>query len=171
MREACAVWEGTDSDRREQVQSSEQRLESHINEYLSELKRIDEEENAVEGERTAGEITAIVKELKEKKERYKGYAEEFGRTGETQKSLTDKESRLMLSNGKMEVCYNVQTAVDAKNKLIADFKVTNQGNDMNFITPMAVGGKENLGVDRISAVTDAGYDSIQDIRSAMRQGI
>lgn len=146
-------------------------LETHIREYLSELQRIDEEEDTVEGERTAEEIAAIVKELKGKKERYQGYADEFARTGETQKSFTDTESRLMLANGKMDVCYNVQTTVDAKNKLIVDFKVTNQGNDLNFITPMAVSSKENLEVDKITAVTDAGYDSIHDIRLAMSQGI
>jgi hypothetical protein len=29
-----------------------------------------------------------------------------------QKSLTDSDSRLMPANGRMDVCYNVQTAVD-----------------------------------------------------------
>jgi hypothetical protein len=40
----------------------------------------------------------------------------------------------MLANGKMDVCYNVQTAVDAKHKLIAAF----EGNGKNHLTPMAV---------------------------------
>jgi len=77
----------------------------------------------------------------------------------------------MLANGKMDVCYNVQTAVDAKNKLIVEFEVTNQGNDMNFITPMALKAKELLDVDKATIVTDAGYESIQDITAAMGQGI
>jgi hypothetical protein len=66
----------------------------------------------------------IITELSERKERYRGYADELARSGETQKSLTDGDNRLMMSNDKMEVCYNVQTAVDAKNKLIVEFEVT-----------------------------------------------
>jgi hypothetical protein len=50
-----------------------------------------------------------------------GYAAELEETGEKQKPLTDGDSRLMTTNSaKTDVCYNVQTAVDAKNKLIID---------------------------------------------------
>ena len=59
----------------------------------------------------------IIRTLVERKERYQSYADELTQTGVTQKSLTDPDSRLMMANGKMDVCYNVQTAVDEKNKL------------------------------------------------------
>jgi hypothetical protein len=52
----------------------------------------------------------------------------------TQKSITDPESRLMKNNGKLDVCYNVQTAVDSKSHLIADFTVTNNCNDMGLLS-------------------------------------
>jgi hypothetical protein len=69
-----------------------------------------------------------------------------------------------------DVCYNVQSAVDAKNKLIVDFAVTNQGNDYNFITPMSESAKEIFETDTITAITDSGYASIQDITAAMKNG-
>jgi hypothetical protein len=128
-------------------------------------------ENAAAGEKSSEGINRIITELSERKERYQGYADEMAQSGETQKSLTDGDSRLMMSNGKMEVCYNVQTAVDAKNKLIAEFEVTNEGNDKNRITPMSLKVQEILETDAITVIADAGYDSVQDIAAAMKRGV
>jgi transposase len=155
----------------EQIQKKIAKIREEIAAYLEEMEENDEREEAAAREKSAEEIARIVAEMEKKKERYEGYAEELEQTGEKQKSLTDPDSRLMQSNGKMEVCYNVQTVVDAKNKLIAEFEVTNQGNDKNFITPMIASAKELLGAEKITAVADGGYESIQDIIKAMGQGI
>ena len=92
-------------------------------------------------------------------------------TGETQISLTDPESRVMKGNGKMDVSYNVQSVVDSKHKLVAEFEVTNSACDANLMTPMVEKAKEILEVETITAVADNGYDSIQDILAGMSQGI
>jgi transposase len=146
-------------------------IEEKIEAYLEELDKMDADENAAGGEKSAEEISQIVTGLARSKERYQGYVEELGRTGEKQKSLTDGDSRLMPSNGKMDVCYNLQAAVDGKNKLIVDFEVTNQGNDKNYITPMAVAVQKVLGGEKTAVVTDAGYESVQDILASMGKGV
>jgi transposase len=157
---------------KQQIQDRITKITEKIDKYLGEMERNDAAENAAVGEKTKAEITEIIGNLKRHKERYQGYAAELEETGEKQKSLTDGDSRLMTTNSaKMDVCYNVQTAVDAKNKLIVDFEVTNQGNDKNFITPMATSAMKLLGVGKITAVTDAGYESIQDIMAAMGEGV
>jgi hypothetical protein len=51
------------------------------------------------------------------------------------KPLTGGNSQFMLTNGKLDVCYNARTAVDGKHKPIAAFKVINAGNDKNYLTP------------------------------------
>lgn len=147
------------------------RIDAKIEEYLRELEARDAQENTVTDGKSSEEITRIIKELAERKNRYQSYADELAETGETQKSLTDPDSRLMMANGKLDVCYNVQTAVDAKNKLIAEFEVTNNAADVNQITPMAERAKEILEVDTITAVVDAGYDSVQDIVAGQNQGV
>jgi len=147
------------------------RIEENISEYMKELDELDEEEDKVEKEKSAEEIQQIIKELSERRDEYKEYEKELEESGETQKSLTDSESRLMLTNGKMDVCYNVQTAVDAKNKLITEFEVTNNANDMNQLTPMMEKVKEILEVETIAAVADAGYASASDIAAAVQVGI
>ena len=55
---------------------------------------------------------------------------ELERTGEDQISLTDPDSRAMAAHTHVAVGYNVQVAVDTKNKLIVEQQVTNQVLDM-----------------------------------------
>jgi len=154
-----------------QIQKKIESITEKIDKYLKELDRNDDDEHTTGGGKTANEINQIISNLKEHKERYQGYADELKQTGEKQKSLTDSESRLMHGKGKSDVCYNVQTAVDAKNKLVADFEVSNQGNDYNFIMPMAANAMELFETETISVVTDSGYASIQDITAAMNCGL
>ena len=148
-----------------------EQIEKKIGEYLEELDQADREEEKSEKEKSAQEIRQIVEELNERKRRYKAYEEELGGTGETQKSLTDGESRLMSANGRLDVCYNVQTAVDAKNKLIVEFEVTNHANDLNLLTPMAAKAQQILETERMAVAADTGYDSASDIAAAVRKGI
>jgi hypothetical protein len=84
---------------------------------------------------------------------------------------TDGDSRLMLANGKMDVCYNVQMAVDGKHKLIAAFEVTNGGNDKNHLMPVDVEAGENMEAEGLRVVTDRGYDSVRDIVAGMEAGM
>jgi transposase len=147
------------------------RIDDKINEYLNELEKIDKEEDAVYIQKSKDEIGQIIKELKERKIRYGEYSQELEDTGETQKSLTDIDSRLMLANGKMDVCYNVQTAVDSGHKLIAEFEVTNNANDMNQLTPMMEKVQDILKTETIAVAADAGYASASDIAAAVQLGV
>jgi len=157
---------------KKQIEERISKTTEKIEKYLAELDRNDTAEDGSGGEKTKSEISKIIKNLQGYKEQCQGYVAELERTGENQKSLTDADSRIMVvNNAKMDVCYNVQTAVDAKNKLVVNFEVTNQVNDKNFITPMAVSVKEMLGTETLKVVADAGYESIQDIKAAMSQGL
>ena len=147
------------------------RIETKIEEYLKELEDSDREESTSAGEKSTEEIAQIIVDLSERKELYQSYADELNQTGEAQKSLTDPDSRLMMANGKMDVCYNVQSVVDEKNKLIVEFDVTNDVVDFNQISPMSEKAKEILGIDKITAAVDAGYDSVQDIVASMNNGV
>jgi hypothetical protein len=147
------------------------RIDRRIEEYLKELEDSDWRENVVAGEKSAEEIAQIVIELSKRKERYQSYADELTQTEEIQKSLTDPDSRLMMANGKADVCYNVQSAVDEKNKLIVDFDVTNNAIDKNLLGKMASKSKEMLEMDELTVVADAGYDSATDIADCIENKI
>ena len=69
----------------------------------------------------------------------------------------------MKNNGKFEVCFNVQTAVDSKNKLIIDFDVVNEVNDQGQLSNMVKKAKEVVGDQKVTAIADTGYFNMSEI--------
>ena len=94
-------------------------------------------------------------------------------SGESQVSLTDPDARSMMlgTNRGTEVAYNVQISVDAKHKLIVDHEVTNECNDKNQLSSMAIRAKEVLEVESLEVVADAGYYNSQEIKDCTDQDI
>jgi len=85
--------------------------------------------------------------------------------------LKAPDSRLMINNGKFEVCYNVQASVDDKNKLIADYDVVNEPSDANQLSRMAKSTKEALHADRLDVLSDTGYFNSEEIKGCLENGI
>lgn len=146
------------------------RLTTRIDEYLRELNEADAAEEA-NPERAANEIKQIIERLSIRKNTYESYLEELKATGETQKSLTDPDARLMTGANGFDVSYNVQTSVDSKHKLIAEFHVTNDGNDMKQLADMAMATVEILEAPNITATADTGYNSASEIARCIENGI
>ena len=58
--------------------------------------------------------------------------------------MTDPDSRRMKNNGSLDICYNVQSVVDAKNHFVVDISTTNDINDQNQLYTMAQKASELL---------------------------
>jgi len=86
-------------------------------------------------------------------------------SGESQISLTDPDSRAMKLRSGTDVCYNAQTAVDAKHNLIVAVEVTNEATDRNWLSPMAINAKQTLGVESLNVVADKGYSSAREVEA------
>src|SRR3984885_6661250 len=115
----------------------------------------------------ANKITAISK----RRERHQDMLAELNRTGESQISLTDPDSRAMAAHTHVAVGYNVQVAVDSRHKLIVEQQVTNQVVDMGLLTQTAQPAKEVLGVERIAVVADRGYFKVEDVEACEKAGM
>jgi len=146
-------------------------IETKIHEYLDLLNEQDTQDDTAEIEHTTEEITAIITRLVQRKSDYESFRKDMEESDETQKSLTDPDSRLMKYHGDTAVCYNVQAVADSKNKMIVDFDVTNQSQDKNQLSPMSIKAKEMLEAEGLTAVADAGYDSASDIVNCIENGI
>jgi hypothetical protein len=96
---------------------------------------------------------------------------ELDRTGESQISLTDPDSRAMAGHTHVAVGYNVQVAVDTKHKLIVEQQVTNQVLDVGLLTQTAEPAKQVLDVEQIDVVADRGYFKIEDIEACEKAGM
>ena len=137
-------------------------IDEKIQSYLLELEKNDAEEAAIP-EITEEEIKARIEELKKRKDTYEKHKAEIEEKGEV--STTDPDSRLMsVNNNGIDVCYNVQTAVDSKHCLIIDVDVINNAADQNQLSPMAKKAKEILGAETLTVAADKGYYVAEDLK-------
>ena len=77
--------------------------------------------------------------------------------GETHRSVTDPDARLLNKRGHKTAGYNVQIVVNAKHKLIVADDVVQDRNDFNQLHPMLSQAKAALGVERLEGLADKGY--------------
>jgi transposase/IS5 family transposase len=155
---------------REKLKKLIQWADERLADYLSRLDRADSEDGTTTSA-PAKNLAEKIAILKERRGRYAELSQELERTGESQISLTDPDSRAMASYPKVGVGYNAQVAVDAKHKLIVAQEVTNAGSDLGLLAQTAGVAKEVLGVERIDAVADKGYYKGEDIQACEEAGI
>ena len=77
----------------------------------------------------------------------------------------------MAAYTKVGVGYNIQVAVDAKNKMIVEQAVSNQVVDMGLLTQTAEAARDILEVEKIDVVADKGYFKIEDIEACEKAGM
>ncbi len=135
----------TRSSLRKFIRAADERLED----YLRRLDEGDVEDGATSGGAGTKNLAEKIAALNEKRGRYQAMLAQLDRTGEDHISLTDPDSRAMAAPTKVGVGYNVQVAVDAKNKLIVEQAVTNQVVDMGLLTETSEPAREILGVETI----------------------
>jgi len=119
----------------------------------------------------AEDIKAKVTMLKERGKKYQELLTELEDSDETQVSLTDPDSRAMLNNHRVEICYNVQTVVDSKHKLVIDHEVTNEATDSAQLSLMSKRAKEILGTEELEVLADKGYYNAVEIKECVDNGI
>ena len=144
--------------------------DAKLDDYLKRLDHADAAETGTSGSRVenlAGKIAAV----RGRRDRCQEMLTELDRTGESQISLTDPDSRARAAHTRVAVGYNVQIAVDTKHKLIVEQQVTNQVLDMGLLTETAEPAKEILGVETIDVVADKGYFKIEDVEACEKAGM
>jgi len=142
-------------------------IDKHIDEYLKYMDENDKTENI--DETKSEQIKETIKNLKERKINYTHYLNTLKESGESQLLLTDPDARRMHSKDGFHCSYNVQTAVDNKHHMIADFDVTNK-NDMGQLKEFTDKVKETLNVPTIDVLADKGYDKNQDVLDCLMNG-
>lgn len=145
-------------------------IEARIGAYLTALQRADEADSESR-ETGAAELQARIAALQEKQLVYEGLQAQLAESDEKQISLTDADARLMKGRQGQHVSYNVQIAVDSKHKLVADYAVTNEGNDVNCLAALARGAQRELGVKELKICADRGYYNTTQIKTCEDAGL
>lgn len=139
-------------------------IDDKINTYLKELEDNDNSEANIMPV-SVKELEAKIESLKERKYEYQELLRKLKGCSDTQISLTDPDSRVMVNNQRIDVCYNVQTTVDEKHKLILDHEVTNVIKDSAQLSKMANRAKEILGVEGLEVLADKGYYDMEEVKA------
>ena len=145
-------------------------IDQKLTDYLERLDRCDAQEAEPSAAR-AERLTDKIASLHTRQMRCHTMLQELERTGESQISLTDPDSRAMAMHPKVGVGYNAQVAVDSKHKLIVEQEVTNAGSDLGLLAPTASAAKEVLEAEQIKVVADSGYYKGEDIAACEAAGM
>lgn len=145
-------------------------LDEKIENYIQELDQGDKTEASLE-KPDVNTIKERIQQLRDRKEKYESYQRKLKQSGENEISTTDPDSRLMANHNNVEVSYNVQTTVDAKHKLIADFKVTQKPNDLGELDNMALRAKRLFRNKTFEVLADKGYYKPKDLKKCTENGI
>ena len=154
------------------IEARKKQIEESIQRYLDALETADRTQP---GEFTAktDRLKDKVKTLREQMRRMNRFQELLEHQPEAQLSLTDPDSRSMMSQAKGTgvVGYNVQVAVDTKHHLIVAHEVTNVGHDRSALSAMAQAARDAMAKPRLRAYADRGYFNAPQIKACHDVGI
>lgn len=140
-----------------------ERIEEKVEEYLKELEEEDKKANE--------EKMIKIEELKKRKAKYEEYKKEMEEKGESQKSITDKEARLMKDNGAYNVCYNMQALVTTDNHMMANYEITTNPADYGSMKNIVEECEEELEEKIEANITDKGYRERKDMMECLEMGV
>lgn len=136
--------------------------EAQINAYLMAMEKADS---------TDDNFKEKLQTYQELKEQYLRQKQELENEGLEQKSLIDTDSRRMKNNGSLDICYNVQSVVDAQNHFVIDISTTNDINDQNQLYIMAKDAADLLDVENPEVLVDTGYYNGTEIKNCVDDGM
>ena len=143
-------------------------IDNKLDEYNKKMADADNDKDT-DDETKRENISKIQSEIEKqnkRKESYQQIEKQLKESGETQISTSDPESRQMITrNNITEVAYNIQTSVDAKNKIPIDYKVTNS-NDSKAMGNMLQRAKSILKSNEFTALYDKGYHTGKEFKTA-----
>ena len=146
--------------------------EEKIAEYLKEMDQNDTADSSEDESVNVDELKEKICKLEEEKQRYEQIQDQMKATGQKEVSLVDPDSRLMrVDSQRLEVCYNIQTSVDAKQHLIVDYDVINNSTDHHQLATDAKAAKQVLGVDQLEVLSDKGFYVANDLVECEEAGI
>ena len=153
------------------LDKEEARVEARLAEYLQALEAADAQPEAAPRGPSAAEVQAKIARLQERQTQIQARLQALARTGESQLSQTDPDSRGMKGAHGHLVGYNVQGCVDAKHHLLVTTEVTNAGADQGQLVPVAQAAKAELQLSHADVVADGGYYKSEDLKTCQELGL
>jgi transposase len=141
-------------------------VQSKINEYMHDLEMNDLSEDNEEIKFKNEEIENIIQKLESKLQEYRELEKTLESNGVNEINITDPDAKTVKfgANQGTDVGFNIQAAVDSKNKLITTFEVTNNSADQGQLYNMSNKAKTIFDVESIETLADKGYFEPSDLK-------
>ncbi len=148
-------------------------VQTKINEYLHDLERNDQLEDKEEIKIEKEKIEEALEKLANKMNEYNELEKILEENGVNEINFTDPDAKTVKFGAHQgtDVGYNVQAAVDSKNKLIATFDVINNSADQGQLYNMGTKTKDVFNVDNIECLADKGYFDPTDLKNCEQNQI
>lgn len=138
-------------------------IDSRLSHYNKQLAEADGDNKKI--------IQAQIDKHNKRKDNYDQMNKTLDESNEVQISTSDPDSRnIIIRNHITEVCYAVQTTVDAKHNIPIDYVTTNK-NDSKAMGPMLKRAIEIIGHNEFTALYDKGYHTGSELKTAVELGV
>lgn len=146
---------------------------SKISEYMHDLEINDSSDDEDDKKLKREEIENAIKALDDKIAEYDQLEKELVDCETNEINLTDPDAKTVKFGAHQgtDVGYNVQAAVDSKNKLIAAFDVINNSTDHGQLYNMSEKAKSIFEVETIESLADKGYFDTADLKECEENNI
>lgn len=147
-------------------------IDRQVQGYLESLEAGDSAEGDGAAAASADAVREALAKLKERRADVASTKAIMAELGEAHHVMGEPDAKLMkTADGPTKVAYNLQTAVDAKNKLVVHHELTSEATDSRSLLPMAKAAQEALGTNKLNVVADAGYSNGQQAQQCEDAGI
>ena len=155
------------------IERRERELEESIQHYLDALDTADRTQ-PVEVRAKTERLQGKIQKMRQRLHELQAVKAQLEALPDRQLSQTDPDARAMTTysaKGTALVGYNVQAAVDTKNRLIVAHEVTNNGSDRAQLSVMALAAREAMGKRKLKAIADRGYYSGLGLKACEDAGV
>ena len=152
------------------LEQQQAQIEARLEDYLKAMESADAAD-APAAAPSAEELQAKIARLTERQSQIQERLQTMARTGASQLSATDPDSRGMKSAHGHIVGYNVQGSVDAKHHLLVTVEATQAVVDQGQLTGVAQAAKAELAIQQADVVADGGYFKSEDIKACQEMGL
>lgn len=149
-----------------------EQIDKNVEEHFRNLEAQDEREDSSIEETGSDNLKGAIKKLQKHREDLINLQTTLKESGLGQIASTDPDCKKMrMGNQGIDMCYNVQIAVDSKHKLILAHDVTNDTNDLNQLVAMSEKSMEVLEVETLDVTADKGYFNEEQIAECEHKNI
>lgn len=148
------------------INKMKQLVKNKVNEYIHDLESNDLSEDNEQIQLKRDEIKNAIQKLEDKIKEYDELEKVLENNDVNEINFTDPDAKTVKFGAHQgtDVGYNIQAAVDSKNKLITTFEVSNNSADQGQLYNISNKAKAIFNVESIEALADKGYFEPSDLK-------